>query len=119
MVKTKSVYDLVEESDRERILVTHYWPRGLSKECPHLTEYRKELAPSVEMLKHWKSQQISWDEYQMRYHKEMLERHETVKRLAERSKQDTITLLCFEHEDNPCCHRHLLKKLVEKEERIL
>jgi len=32
MVKTKSVYDPVESDDGERILVTRYWPRGLSKE---------------------------------------------------------------------------------------
>jgi uncharacterized protein YeaO (DUF488 family) len=117
MVKTKSVYDLFEKSDGERILVTRYWPRGLSKERLRLTEYRKELAPSVRLLKDWKSQQISWDEYQMRYHKEMLERHEAVKQLAERAKHGTITLLCFEREDNPCCHRHLLKRLIEKEDR--
>jgi uncharacterized protein YeaO (DUF488 family) len=52
MVKTKSVYDPVEESDGDRILVTQYWPRGISKERLRLTEYRKELAPSVGLLKH-------------------------------------------------------------------
>jgi uncharacterized protein YeaO (DUF488 family) len=53
----------------------------------------------------------------MRYHEEMLERHGRVKRLAEKSKHGTITLLCFEREDNPCCHRHLLKRLIENEEQ--
>ncbi len=37
MIKTKSAYDPVEESDGERILVSRYWPRGLSKKRLSLT----------------------------------------------------------------------------------
>ena len=31
MVKTKSVYDEADQSDGQRILVTRFWPRGISK----------------------------------------------------------------------------------------
>jgi uncharacterized protein YeaO (DUF488 family) len=114
LVKTKSVYDPVEESDGQRILVARYWPRGLSKKRLSLTEHLKDVAPSVELLQDWKKGNISWDEYKERYHQEMLQQHERIRELAERAKGKTITLLCFECEDNPHCHRHLLKKLIEK-----
>jgi uncharacterized protein YeaO (DUF488 family) len=31
MIRTKSIYDLKEESDGIRILITLYWPRGIKK----------------------------------------------------------------------------------------
>jgi len=38
-----------------------------------------------------------------------------IRELAKRAASGTITLLCFEKEENPCCHRHLLKKLIDQE----
>ncbi len=62
MVKTKSVYDPVEVADGERILVSRYWPRGLSKERLSLTEHLKDVAPSIKLLRDWKTGNISWAE---------------------------------------------------------
>ena len=114
MVKTKSVYDPVEESDGQRILVSQYWPRGLSRERLSLTEHLKDAAPSVELLHDWKAGNISWAKYKNRYYKEMAQQHETIGKLVKRASDKTITLLCFEREENPHCHRHLLKDLIEK-----
>ncbi len=114
MVKTKSVYDHVEESDGQRILVSRYWPRGLSRERLSLTEHLKDAAPGVELLQDWKKGNISWDEYKNRYYKEMAQQQETISKLAKRASNKTITLLCFEREEDPHCHRHLLKDLIEK-----
>jgi uncharacterized protein YeaO (DUF488 family) len=114
LVKTKSVYDPVEESDGQRILVSRYWPRGLSRERLSLTEHLKDVAPSIELLQDWKTGNISWIEYEKRYHQEMSQQREKIEELAERANNKTITLLCFEREDNPHCHRHLLKRLIGK-----
>ena len=114
MVKTKSVYDPVEESDGQRILVSRYWPRGFSRERLSLTEHLKEMAPSVELLRDWKAGNISWAEYKNRYYKEMAQQHEKISKLAKRASDKTITLLCFERKENPHCHRYLLKDLIEK-----
>lgn len=114
MVKTKSVYDPVEDSDGQRILISRYRPRGFSKERLSLTEHLKDVAPSVDLLRDWKTSNISWAEYESRYHQEMLEQRERIKDLAKRANGKTITLLCFERGDNPHCHRHLLKRLIEK-----
>lgn len=115
MVKTKSVYDPAEESDGERILVTRYWPRGVSKVRLSAVEWMRDVSPSKELLKDWKGGRIPWEEYTVRYRKEMLAHQAAIATLRRRSREGSITLLCFEREGNPCCHRHLLKKLIEKE----
>lgn len=114
MVKTKSVYDQAEESDGDRILVTRYWPRGISK-ARLSAEWVREVAPSKELLKDWKASRISWDEYTVRYREEMLAQEAAIAALRQKAQEGTSTLLCFEREGDPRCHRHLLKKLIEKE----
>ena len=113
MVKTKSAYDPVEKPDGQRFLVARFWPRGLSKAKLSLTAWLRELAPGKELLKAWKAGQISWTGYELRYREEMSGRHEEIDRLAGKAAHGTITLLCFEKEGDPCCHRHLLKEMIE------
>ena len=113
MIGTKSVYDPVEKSDGERILVTRYWPRGVSKQKIRLSEWRRDLAPSVELLKAWKAGQISWKEYEDRYRSEMSEQEEEIQKLTTEAAKGRISLLCFEKEQDPHCHRHLLKRMIE------
>ena len=115
MIKTKSVYDPAEKADGQRILVTRYWPRGLFRERLSLTNYLKDLAPSVELLRDWKAGQISWAEYEGCYCQEMRQQRAKIEELAIRASSTTITLLCIEREDNPHCHRHLLKGLIERQ----
>jgi len=114
MVKTKSVYDQAEGSDGDRILVTRYWPRGISKARLSAAEWMRDVAPSKKLLEDWKDGRISWDEYTVRYHKEMLAQEAAIAALRQKAREGTITLLCFEREGDPRCHRHLLKKLIEK-----
>jgi len=116
-IKTKRAYDPAEASDGDRILVTRYWPRGISRERLSITDWLRNLAPRKELLRDWKNKRISWEEYTVRYHKEMRRQQEAIKELAKKAKRGTITLLCFEREDDPCCHRHLLKKLIEREQQ--
>jgi len=113
MIKTKSVYDPVEKADGRRFLVTRYWPRRLSKNKLKLTEWLHELAPSKELLRDWKKAGITWQEYELRYIAEMQNQQEPISRLVGLSRKGTITLLCFEKEADPHCHRHLLKKMIE------
>ena len=115
MIKTKSVYDAVEGTDGERIMVTRFWPRGRSKKDLQLTEWLRELGPSVKLLRDWKKGNISWQEYERQYFEEMKTQKYKIIELANRASIKTITLLCFEKEDNPCCHRHLLKKFIKKQ----
>jgi len=115
MIKTKSVNDPIEEYDGTRILVTRYPVRTQKNIPPFVMEKAKGLAPSAKLLKDWKHEGISWEEYEKRYLEEMSgqSQQEKIRNLAERSQRETITLLCFEPEDDPHCHRNLLKKLIE------
>lgn len=112
MIKTKSIYDSVDETDEKRFLVSRYWPRGLSKERMKLSGWIRDLAPSKELLQDWKNEKITWWEYERRYYKEMETQKQLIQELAKLAETSTITLLCFEKEDNPCCHRHLLMEMI-------
>jgi uncharacterized protein YeaO (DUF488 family) len=115
MVKTKSVYDAVDESDGERILVTRYWPRGMKREKLSIVEWCRAVAPSRELLRDWRDGKVSWPEYERRYLHETSEQEEEVQRLAEMATRGSITLLCFEPEDEPHCHRHILRRTIEQQ----
>lgn len=113
MIKTKSVYyDKSEDSDGVRILVMRRWCRPLSKQKAKIDEWLPELGPSKELLEKWNKNLINWDEYEIRYLKEMETQNRPIENLAQRVKKETITLLCKESTDEHC-HRRLLKKLIE------
>ncbi len=114
MVKTKSVYDAVEESDGKRILVTRYWPRGFKRESLAIVEWCRTVAPSRKLLRDWRDGKTSWPEYEERYFEEMHQQEEELGKLAEMASSGAVTLLCFEPEEDPHCHRYLLKGLIEQ-----
>jgi len=114
-IKTKSVYDLATKADGKRFLVTRRWPRGLSKRRLRITDWVPELAPSNQLLRDWKNNRIGWHEYKLRYFKEMKNKQQFMQKLINLAASCVITLLCFEKEDNPHCHRHLLKNLLEQQ----
>ena len=114
MIKTKSIYDPAEESDGERILVSRFWPRGISKERLSISQWIRYLAPSKTLVQDWKAGGMTWAEYESRYSEEMTAYQEDIETLAKMSDSKTITLLCYESEGDPHCHRHLLKRMIEK-----
>ena len=114
MVKTKCLYDAAEPTDGDRILVTRHWPRGISKIQLKLTDWVKDLAPSRALLADWKKGEITWPEYVSRYKGEMSHQIERICLLADRARHNVITLLCFEREGDPHCHRYALKEMIEQ-----
>ncbi|HMH69625.1 MAG TPA: DUF488 family protein [Pinirhizobacter sp.] len=49
---TKRIHETPEPSDGHRVLVDRLWPRGVSKVRAALDDWKKDLAPSVE-LRQW------------------------------------------------------------------
>ena len=116
MVKTKSIRDPIEASDGKRILVMRHWARPYSRAKLQVEgegQWLRNLAPSESLLKDWKNQAIDWEEYVKRFYEEMAHQHEFIAALAKEAMTGTITLLCQEDEDDPHCHRHLLKNMIE------
>jgi len=110
MIKTKCLFNPVEESDGTRIVVSGGCPSGVS-----FDEHHFELAPSKKLLYDYKYYELSWEEYEIQFFQLMEGRRaqKRIKELAERSNDgEVITLLCFEKSDEKC-HRRLLKNLIE------
>ena len=90
----------------------------------HFDLHIEELGPSLELLKDYKGWSgkgnITWEEYEKRFVEEMKspKSKEAIDVLAERSLAgETFTLLCYEKESNPHCHRHIVKRLIYEVER--
>ena len=117
MIKTKSVYDPVQESDGYRILIMRKWPKGIDYEKHSVYKWFKELAPSKELLDKWNTKKIKWENNVKQYKREQA--NSAAAKLAAdaigvMSTERIITLLCKERENDPHCHRHILKEIIDK-----
>ena len=112
MIKTsKTVYDASSPDDGTRILVMRLWPRGVRKDA--VDEWFKELGTSLPLIREWKGGRIQWAEFKTRFLSEIdkPEKRVLIASLAERSRNETITLLCS-CRDESRCHRSILKELI-------
>lgn len=128
MFKTKSVHTKIERrKDGLRILATRGRGRGLSEDRFDL--WMANLGPSEQLRNEFLTGKIKWTEFRDRYGKELREggtidrRNERIKNHGQKftlrllqhlAKNQTVTLLCHCAEDEPHCHRHLLKAVLEK-----
>jgi uncharacterized protein YeaO (DUF488 family) len=110
-IRLKRIYDPPSDDDGHRVLSSRYWPRGVPKAA--VDEYTTKTAPSRELLREFKHEGLSWEDYVHRYLQEM--QAETAKsditRLAEKAKSGRITLMCICPDENRC-HRSLLRDLI-------
>ena len=116
MIKTKSIYDSIEDSDGTRILITRYWPRGIKKE--NFDKWYKDLAPSRNLLKDYKEGRIDFQTFEKLFWNE-ISKNKNVIDICQGIAKDTLdgkefTLLCYEKEESNC-HRKLIRKLCEDE----
>ncbi len=108
-VRTKRIYDPPAPGDGFRLLIMRLWPRGIRKSL--VSAWEKELGPSPDLLRGFRSGKVSWEEYVERYHGEMAGKPDLVRTWAERARGETITLLCT-CKDESHCHRSLLKVIL-------
>jgi len=75
-------------------------------------EYRQELAPSTEILKAYKDNRISWDEYEIQYIQ--LINHRNIANILSPEEVAGVCFLCAckTHEH---CHRRLLAEHLQQE----
>ena len=100
MVKLKRAYEPASRGDGYRVLVERLWPRGIRKEALVLDEWRKEVAPSGELRKWFNHDPQRWDEFKLRYLKELKETaaSEQLRALADRASGRTLTLVFSSHD---------------------
>jgi len=108
VIKSKSIFESVNEEDGYRVCVMRF-----VRDYYRYDLWLKELAPSIELLNDWKSEKISWGEYERRYLNEIKGKQEVIRKLMDLIKEKAVvTLLCAEKEDK-YCHRRLLKEFLE------
>ena len=83
-------------------------------------EHITELAPRVATHEEWKNSRMTpgdWKKFSSKYTAEMKSAKslKAIRNLEERSKYgEIIRLLCYEKDDNPCCHRYMLKLFIDE-----
>ena len=127
MIRTKSVYSPVgRRGDGLRVLATRLRGRGLPKE--RYDVWMANLGPSEKLLREIQAGKISWGEFRRRYRAELFEggtvdtRNRTIKNHGQKftlrllqhlAKQQPVTLLCHCAENEPHCHRHILRSILQ------
>lgn len=121
MIRTRRWCDPKKKGDGLRILICRYRPRALPKKDETWHWWEKRLGPSKELHAAYYGKSgppIDMEEYTRRYLEEMKgsEQQELIDLLADKvARGETITLLCSSACTHPsCCHRTLLKKLIEQ-----
>ena len=118
MMKIKRVYDTPEFQDGLRVLVDRLWPRGLSKEQAQVDWWVKEVAPSDELRRWFGHDPARWPEFRARYLRELETKGPLLAELAERARQETVTLLYAARDD---LHNNalVLRELLGEKESII
>ena len=99
MISLKRIYDPVNEDDGHRILVDRLWPRGVSKERAKLDLWVKEIAPSNALRKWFNHDSAKWDEFQLRYRVELLEKKDLIAELKRIEKENKNVTLLYSAKD--------------------
>lgn len=89
----KRAYDPSSKADGDRILVDRIWPRGVSKEKLDIREWLKDVAPSNELRKAFHAGEMTWSEFRKSYMSELKPYRDTLRRIAEDSRDHTVTLV--------------------------
>lgn len=97
-ITLKSAYEKPASHDGHRILVDRLWPRGVSKEVLAVEAWMKEIAPSDELRKAFHAGELTWGEFRKRYLAELKDHRDELRRLAELSEHDQLTLVFGAHD---------------------
>lgn len=91
----KYVRDPASRDDGQRILIDRLWPRGVSKERAHLSDWMRGLAPSTELRQWFGHDPARWHEFRRRYHRELAAHGQldVLRDLRVRARHERITLV--------------------------
>ncbi len=127
MLKFKSVYEPIAESDGLRILATRF--RGHGMKTDRYDVWMPNLGPSERLLRSVLGKKISWKEFTRKFKDEVLASSEIDKNnktilnhgqkfsfrlIKELSVKQNITLMCHCETHEAECHLRVLEKLIPK-----
>ena len=111
--RLKRVYDEPAAQDGLRFLVDRLWPRGISKEKLHFTEWLKDVAPSPELRKWFDHDPAKWTEFRTRYRHELTNNSSACAPLWDAIQKDNVTLL-FAARDMEINHATVLREFLKE-----
>ena len=92
-IRLKRAYEARAQSDGIRVLVDRLWPRGLRKEEAALDEWMKDIAPSNELRKWFNHDPRRWEEFELRYRRELEGQTVLVGQLVNLARKGRLTLV--------------------------
>lgn len=92
-VHVKRVYENPSQGDGTRILVDRLWPRGLTKEGAKLDVWLKSIAPSQDLRTWFGHDPAKWQEFRVRYQRELDGNQPALKQLRQYIRSGTVTLV--------------------------
>lgn len=109
IIKTKSVQAKPEPKDGVRICIM----RRIKPEFV-FDIWMPPLSPSTELLKEYHDKKITWEQYETRFSKEVIDREKIfLNMLLAMASVSPLTLLCWE-ETPEMCHRRLVAQSLQK-----
>jgi len=117
-IQIKRIYDPPGPEDGLRILVDRLWPRGVGREHAAVDLWMKELAPSTALRTWFGHNAERWEEFCLRYVKELSGHSDLVDALHEQAQERRVTLLYAARSDvynNAAC---LQQYLVARQNRL-
>jgi uncharacterized protein YeaO (DUF488 family) len=118
-IRIKRAYEEPAKNDGYRVLVDRIWPRGVKKEELKIDRWLKEIAPSSELRKWFGHKTDRWPEFKDRYSKELDDKEELIRELAERARRGRLTLVFGaknEEENNAVALKEYLSSVVSSED---
>lgn len=89
----KRAYEPAEPGDGSRVLVDRLWPRGVSKADAKLDAWMKAIAPSAELRTWFGHDPARWDEFRVRYRRELDAHRDLLADLRARARRGRLTLV--------------------------
>ena len=93
MIKLKRVYDRIEATDGERVLVDRLWPRGIRRSTSTVDIWVKDVAPSNELRKWYAHDPRKWKSFKRKYKDELRDSRGLGTLIGIFSSADPVTLL--------------------------
>jgi uncharacterized protein YeaO (DUF488 family) len=99
-IRLKRIYETSDTADGYRVLVERLWPRGVSKANAHIDLWEKDAGASTELRTWFAHDPAKWEEFRVRYFREMEARPEVVTELTHLlHDHGTVTFLYSAHDE--------------------
>lgn len=112
----KRIYDDVDDSDGQRVLVDRMWPRGVSKENAALDAWFKNVAPSPDLRTWWDHDPDRMEEFGHRYEQELSDEDhaEEIRQLIELVHDSQRVTLLYAAKDEQVNHVVVLQDYLRR-----